>query len=376
MPSPDGGAAPGGLDEDARRSWRASATSARAPRPSSARTRRGRPTWRTCSTCSSRRRRCSCASEYARGHPAARADPGGRSLQPGRDAAPGDGALGARTRRARPAAFKRAAEIAPRLAGRAPVPRAALRARARLGARRAAARAGAWPRSPNGCPRSRRWRALRERQGRLAERCAAPADLRAAAADAGELVQLGRAGDGRRRDDAAHRAFERARAPGRRPSRNDLELGVLYLAARRSRTPAPRSTACRRHTPATRWRSSSAPRSACCCSEPDRAARIDAARRGADATTRALIAQRAAVPGVAVSAAEPGARRSCNPSLTLPGTARRSPVGPSRERQSCVRTATETPAAGAAGRRRPRLPNVELCAAGLEVVAVCLSNTL
>ena len=96
-----------------------------------------------------------------------------------------------------------------RIAGRADVPRAALRAGEGVGARRAAARAGG-DGDPERLTRSRRSRGCGARQGQAGD---------------------GRGGRTGRGDLAA---FERARgAASRAAFKNDLELGVLYLAARR-----------------------------------------------------------------------------------------------------------------------------------------------
>jgi hypothetical protein len=67
-------------------------------------------------------------------------------------------------------------------------------------------------------------------------------------------------GDGRGRPPAAVRRFERARALQGAAFRNDLELGVLYLDARASRTRARALDRADRERRTTRWRSSSARR--------------------------------------------------------------------------------------------------------------------
>ena len=121
------------------------------------------------------------------------------------------------------------------VAGRPDLPRAALRADEGVGARRAAARAGGGgePGSADG--------------GRSAR---------------GAPGAAGAAGDGRGADDRrGDRRFERARALQPAAFKNDLELGVLYLAARRypEATHRARPRARPRIRP-TRWRSSSARR--------------------------------------------------------------------------------------------------------------------
>ena len=171
------------------------------------------------------------------GDPAAGADPGRGSAQPRRRAAAGDRALVARpgrARRSRPSG--RRAAIAPRLAGRPHLPRAALRARQGVAAGGAAARADRRRDRRIACRRSRRWRVVREQQGRLAEAIALRQKIYGAARRrrAAELVAPRRAGDERAADAARHRGVrEGARRCRARRFEHDLELGVLYLAARR-----------------------------------------------------------------------------------------------------------------------------------------------
>ena len=94
---------------------------------------------------------------------------------------------------------------------------------------------------------------------------------------------------GAQQTDAAIAAFEAARARDPRGFEHDLELGVLYLAARRlpeaaaalDRVPRPS-----RDAPMALFKRAQV---SVLMREPDQAARIDAARRAADATTRPLI---------------------------------------------------------------------------------------
>ena len=88
----------------------------------------------------------------------------------------------------------------------------------------------------------------------------APERPRACARHRRRAGRARRAGDGGGRTAAAIAAFEQARAPQGAAFRRDLELGVLYLAARR--LPEARDALDRvpRRIPATPWRSSSAPR--------------------------------------------------------------------------------------------------------------------
>ncbi|HEX6324408.1 MAG TPA: tetratricopeptide repeat protein, partial [Vicinamibacterales bacterium] len=91
------------------------------------------------------------------------------------------------------------------------------------------------------------------------------------------------------RTDAAIAAFERTRALVGPAFRHDLELGVLYLAARRlpdSRQALDRVLAARPDHPMALFKRAQV---SALLDEPDTAARIAAARRHADATTRPLI---------------------------------------------------------------------------------------
>jgi arylsulfatase A-like enzyme/Tfp pilus assembly protein PilF len=147
---------------------------------------------------------------------------------------------------------------------------------------------GVWP---DRLPALEALATVRERQGRLAD----AVNLRRRVATlrppgGAELAHLGllamRAGE----TDAAIEAFEGARARGHSPS-YDLELGALYLAARRfvqardalDRVPASHPA----HAMALFKRA----QVSVLLNEPDRAARIERARRGASPETRALIAQ-------------------------------------------------------------------------------------
>ena len=105
-----------------------------------------------------------------------------------------------------------------------------------------------------------------------------------------DLVRLGELAMEAGQTSTATTAFEGARALQGASFTHDLDLGVLYLVGAALRQGArPRSTACRQPAPTIRWRSSSAPRSACSCASLTPPARIEAARKGADAETRPLI---------------------------------------------------------------------------------------
>lgn len=91
------------------------------------------------------------------------------------------------------------------------------------------------------------------------------------------------------RTDRAIQAFERTRALVGPAFRRDLELGVLYLAARRmqeSRAALDRALAADSRHPMALFKRAQV---SALLNEPDKAARIAAARRHADATTRPLI---------------------------------------------------------------------------------------
>ena len=146
----------------------------------------------------------------------------------------------------------------PRLAGRPRLPRAPPGARQRVGGGPSPARAGARPvaRSPAGARGARQPpRAAGTSRGRaLAVAGSRAARPTGGARGQGELaMQVGQNG-------ARHRLLrEGALGPGR-GVRPRPRAGVLYLADRRLPRHATRSSACRRRTPATRWRSSSARR--------------------------------------------------------------------------------------------------------------------
>jgi arylsulfatase A-like enzyme/thioredoxin-like negative regulator of GroEL len=103
-----------------------------------------------------------------------------------------------------------------------------------------------------------------------------------------------RARQGRQAMDAGHTteaiaAFERARALQPGAFKNDLDLGVLYLAARRyeeAKTALDRVPASHAGYPMALFKRAQV---SVLLHEPDRDARIDLARRKADETTRALI---------------------------------------------------------------------------------------
>jgi tetratricopeptide (TPR) repeat protein len=135
---------------------------------------------------------------------------------------------------------------------------------------------------------------VRERQARVAEAIDIRQRIYALrAASPSELVQLGQLAMSAGQTDTAIAAFEGARAGDTGRFGNDLELGVLYLAARRLPEAAAaldRVPASSREYPMALFKRAQV---AVLLHEPDQAARIDTARRRADATTRPLIEREA-----------------------------------------------------------------------------------
>jgi thioredoxin-like negative regulator of GroEL len=106
-----------------------------------------------------------------------------------------------------------------------------------------------------------------------------------------ELVQLGQLSMSVGRTTTALDAFESARRLQGDGFRHDLELGVLYLAARRfpdARDALDRIPASDPRYPMALFKRAQV---SVLLNEPDRAARIERARAHADATTRELIAR-------------------------------------------------------------------------------------
>jgi arylsulfatase A-like enzyme/tetratricopeptide (TPR) repeat protein len=131
---------------------------------------------------------------------------------------------------------------------------------------------------------------VRERQGRAAEAIALYQKVSALRPlTAPQLIHLGELAMSAQQTATALEAFEKARAIQGSDFRNDLELGVLYLSAREldkaraalDRVPPSHPD----HAMALFKRA----QVSVLLKEPDRAARIDAARRKANAATRELI---------------------------------------------------------------------------------------
>ncbi len=130
-----------------------------------------------------------------------------------------------------------------------------------------------------------------ERQERFAEALALRErllDLKAPSA--AQLVRTGELAMRLGKTETALRAFEQARPLQGTEFRHDLELGVLYLAVRRlpeARAALDRVPPSHPGYPMALFKRAQV---SVLLGEPDRAARIEAARRNADATTRELIA--------------------------------------------------------------------------------------
>jgi tetratricopeptide (TPR) repeat protein len=133
---------------------------------------------------------------------------------------------------------------------------------------------------------------VRERQRRLPEALALRQRIYSLRTPTpGELVQLGQLSMEAGSTPAAIDAFERARAMMGREFRHDLELGLLYLDARRfedARNALDRVPPSHPEYPMVLFKRAQV---SVLLGEPDAAARIERARRGADATTRDLIAR-------------------------------------------------------------------------------------
>jgi choline-sulfatase len=131
---------------------------------------------------------------------------------------------------------------------------------------------------------------VRERQGRAADAIALRQRIyQLRTPSPAELVQLGRLAMSERQTGPAIEAFEAARTRDPRAFSQDLELGVLYLDARRLSDAAAaldRVPSTSRDYPMALFKRAQV---SVLLNEPDREARIEAARRRADTTTRPLI---------------------------------------------------------------------------------------
>jgi tetratricopeptide (TPR) repeat protein len=131
---------------------------------------------------------------------------------------------------------------------------------------------------------------IRQRQGRVEEALALRQKIYTMREPAaGELVQLGRMAMSVQQTPAAIEAFEKARAVQGTQFTHDLDLGVLYFAARRledARAALDRVPPSHPEYPMALFKRAQV---SVLLNEPDRAARIEKARQGADPTTRRLI---------------------------------------------------------------------------------------
>jgi choline-sulfatase len=133
---------------------------------------------------------------------------------------------------------------------------------------------------------------LRERQGRIVEALSLRQKVHSLRPpSASELIHMGRLAMSVQQTPLAIEVFEKARAIQGTAFAHDLELGVLYLDARRlneSREALDRVPASHRDYPMALFKRAQV---SVLLDEPDQAARIERARTGADATTRELIAK-------------------------------------------------------------------------------------
>ena len=131
---------------------------------------------------------------------------------------------------------------------------------------------------------------VRERQGRTAEAVALYQQVSALRPmTSAELVRLGELAMSAQQTATAIAAFEKARAMEGDRFRHDLELGVLYLSARdldKARAALDRIPVSHPEYTMALFKRAQV---SVLLNEPDSAARIEAARRGANATTRQLI---------------------------------------------------------------------------------------
>jgi tetratricopeptide (TPR) repeat protein len=146
--------------------------------------------------------------------------------------------------------------------------------------------------SPDRLPAAEALALVRERQGRVEEAIALRQEVYAKRkASAAELVHLGLLAMSANRTELALDSLEGARAAQGGVFRHDLELGVVYLAARRlaeARDALDRVPPSHPEYPMALFKRAQV---SVLLHEPDRAARIERAREQADATTGELIAR-------------------------------------------------------------------------------------
>jgi len=146
--------------------------------------------------------------------------------------------------------------------------------------------------SPDRLPALEALALIRERQDRIGEAVSLRQKIyKMRDPSSGELVRLGELAMNVEQTALAIESFERARGLQGRAFAHDLELGVLYLAARRfedARDALDRVPASHPEYPMALFKRAQV---SVLLHEPDQGARIAAARRHADATTRDLIAR-------------------------------------------------------------------------------------
>ena len=151
--------------------------------------------------------------------------------------------------------------------------------------------------SPDRLPAVEALAAIRERQGRIEEAIGLRQKIYSMRQPtAAELVQLGQLAMSVQRTPLAIESFEKARNLQSGNFKHDLELGVLYLAARRfqeAKAALDRVPPTHPEYPMALFKRAQV---SVLLHEPDQAARIDLARRKADATTRELIAKERLFP--------------------------------------------------------------------------------
>ena len=164
------------------------------------------------------------------------------------------------------------------------------------------ARGRQWPRavplleqvvaeSPDRLPALEALAVVRERQGRIADAIALRRRIYGMRTPTpAEIVRLGELAMGARQTDLAIESFERARGLQGPAFGQDLELGVLYLAARRFAEARDALDRVEPTHPAYPMALFKRAQVSVLLHEPDQAARIERARQHADATTRPLIA--------------------------------------------------------------------------------------
>jgi arylsulfatase A-like enzyme/Tfp pilus assembly protein PilF len=146
--------------------------------------------------------------------------------------------------------------------------------------------------SPEKLPALEALARLRERQGRMREALATWQQIHVLRqASPLELAKVGELAMAVEDTSTAIRAFEEERGAEGAAFRHNLELGVLYLASRRFADARDALDRVSPKHPAYAMALFKRAQVSVLLREPDRAARIEAARRGADATTGELIAK-------------------------------------------------------------------------------------